>query len=206
MKARERKIHVKPILIDLPMPLLTPRLRLEPPKLGDGKAINDAVLSNIENIAKWMPWASPPPGVDESEEYARVAMAEFIQRKILAILIWDQQTGELLGSSGFHNINWEVPSFEIGYWIRGNAIGQGFIMETVNALTRYAFQTLGARRVAIHCDKDNHKSRAVPEKLGFDLEGVLRNNALKVDSRTPRDTLVFSRVDLVGLPPLEVHW
>ena len=197
---------MKPILIDLPLPLLTPRLRLEPPKIGDGKAINDAVLSNIENIAKWMPWANPPPSAEQSEEYARNAIAEFTQRKILAMLIWDRHTGQLIGSSGLHNIDWDVPRFETGYWLRKESLGQGFAMEAVNALARYAFQGLNAKRLAIHCDKDNHNSRSIPEKLGFDLEGTLRNYFLKPGTNRPRETLVYSRIDLNGLPKLDVQW
>ncbi len=153
-----------------------------------------------------MPWANPAPDVTMSEEFARTAAAEFAERKTLVILIWNRQTDQLLGSSGFHDIKWEIPSFETGYWLRKEAIGQGYIVEAVNALTRYAFQFLGAKRLAIHCDKDNFKSRAVPEKLGFDLEGVLRNHCLKVNSKELRDTFIYSRVNLEGLPDLHVRW
>ncbi|MES2744683.1 MAG: GNAT family N-acetyltransferase [Bdellovibrionota bacterium] len=190
----------------LPLPILSPRLRLEPPRIGDGKWINEAVLSNIENISQWMPWAKPVPDVETSEEFVRSAVTDFAARTTLVMLIWNRHTGQLLGSSGFHEINWDVPSFETGYWLRGDALGQGYVVEAVNALTRYAFQVLGAKRLAIHCDRDNFKSRAVPETLGFNLDGVLRNHLLKVDRKELRDTFIYSRIDLDGLPELDVDW
>jgi ribosomal-protein-alanine N-acetyltransferase len=84
--------------------------------------------------------------------------------------------------------------------------GKGFITEAVNAVTRYAFQVLGARRVEIRCDSENTKSANVPHRLGYELEGKFRNDNLKCHNKGTRDTLVFSRVDLNELPPLDVEW
>ena len=56
--------------------------------------------------------------------------------------------------------------------------------ETVAALTRAAFETEGVRRVEIHCDIDNGPSAAIPRKLGFTLETIL-----KVE---PMDKLVWA--------------
>jgi len=86
-----------------------------------------------------------------------------------------------------------VPRFEIGYWRRAGEEGQGWITEAVSTLARFAFDDLGARRVEIRMSSDNHKSRAVAERCGFTLEGVLRQEALDVRGR-PRDTAVYARV------------
>ncbi|MCV5942231.1 GNAT family N-acetyltransferase, partial [Escherichia coli] len=43
---------------------------------------------------------------------------------------------------------------------------------------RYAFDDLGAKRIAIHADSTNQKSRAVAERCGYEFEGELRNERL----------------------------
>lgn len=66
--------------------------------------------------------------------------------------------------------------------------------EAVQGITAFAFEELKARRVEIRCDPQNVKSRAIPERLGFVLEGILRNDLLSVDGKELRDTCVFAKV------------
>jgi RimJ/RimL family protein N-acetyltransferase len=79
----------------------------------------------------------------------------------------------------------------VGYWIRPDAAGQGHVTEAVRLLSVLAFGPLDARRVEIRCDALNLKSRAVAERCGFTLEGILRQDALGVDGQ-PRDTAVYA--------------
>ena len=80
----------------------------------------------------------------------------------------------------------------IGYWCASNKVGHGYITEAVLALTEFAW-SLGFVRVEIRCDAKNLRSRAVAERAGFALEGVLKNV-----SRTPQgvlqDICVFAQV------------
>jgi RimJ/RimL family protein N-acetyltransferase len=96
-----------------------------------------------------------------------------------------------------HRIDWAVPKFEIGYWVRTPLAGQGYVSEMVHALRAMAFETLNAERVEIRCDNANERSWRVAERCGFTLEGVLRR-----DSRAPdgsvRDTRVYARVRAAG--------
>ena len=100
-----------------------------------------------------------------------------------------------------HRIDWSVPRFEIGYWRRSGEQGRGVVSEAVRALARFAFDQLGARRVEIRMSSDNARSRAVAERCGFTLEGVLRQDSLDVRGR-PRDTVVYARVRGVEEPAL----
>jgi ribosomal-protein-serine acetyltransferase len=63
---------------------------------------------------------------------------------------------------------------EIGYWIDGDAEGKGLAIEACRSIIAYAFSDLGLRRVQIRCANENHRSRAIPEKLGFREEGIIR--------------------------------
>jgi ribosomal-protein-serine acetyltransferase len=92
------------------------------------------------------------------------------------------------------NTNWHVPKFEIGYWIDTRYSGNGYMTEAVQGITSFAFNELKARRVEIRCDSRNVKSRAIPERLGFTLEGVLKNDDISVDGNGLRDTCVYAKV------------
>ena len=199
-------MQMKPILLDLPMSITTERLILRPPQPGDGPELNAAIIESFDDLNRWMPWAKTRPSVDESEEIVRRAYARWILREEFQISIFDRTTGKLAGSTGLHRINWDVPSFEIGYWARTSFAGKGYITESTNALTRFAFQFLKAKRVEIRCDSTNQKSIAVAKRLGFELEGCLRNGGTSTNGTGPRDTSVFSLLTDAALPPLKVSW
>ena len=64
--------------------------------------------------------------------------------------------------------------------------------EAVQGITDFAMRELKARRIEIRCDSLNTKSRAIPEKLGFALDGILKNDSVSVDGNL-RDTCIYSK-------------
>ncbi len=60
-----------PILRDLPVPIVTPRLLLRDLRPGDGAEQNAAVLESFASLSPWMAWARERPTLDESESYVR---------------------------------------------------------------------------------------------------------------------------------------
>lgn len=165
-----------PILLNFPEQLETARLILRPPRPGDGAVINAAVLESINELRPWMPWAANTPTDDDSETWCRNAHAKFVTRAELPMTLYLKESGTFVGGSGLHRIEWKVPRFEIGYWVRTSLAGKGYISEAVETLTNFAFESLSARRVEIRMDDRNDRSWRVAERLGFQLEGILRND------------------------------
>lgn len=186
-----------PVLIDVPERLDGERTLLFAPRAGLGAEMAVVITQSLSHLRPWMPWAQDAPTAESSELVVRRMQADFITRRDLCFQIYarraDGSPGRLLGGTGLHRIDWTVRRFEIGYWIRPEAAGQGHVSEAVRLLTALAFDVLGARRVEIRCDPRNVKSRAVAERCGFELEGVLRNNVLGVDGHA-RDTCVYARI------------
>lgn len=201
---------MKPILLNLASQIITPHMRIRPPQIGDGGIVNAAVLETFDKLHKMMPWAKTRPSIEDSEEYVRQAAANWILKKdeepYLPLFMFDKKNNEFIGGTGYHHINWEVPCLEIGYWIRDSYSGKGLMTEAVNALTRYAINQLGAKRIEIRCDKDNLQSKKVPERLGFQLETKLVSNRISITSGKISDTLIFVRHNLDKLPDLDVFW
>ncbi|KQV86503.1 MULTISPECIES: GNAT family N-acetyltransferase [unclassified Roseateles] len=190
-------MSLDPLLIDIPERLDGERTVLLMPRAGVGAELAVVITQAISHLRPWMPWAQEAPTAESSEMVVRRMQADFIARRDLCFHIYarraDGSPGRLLGGTGLHRMDWAVRRFEIGYWIRPEAAGQGHVSEAVRLLTGLAFDVLSARRVEIRCDPRNVRSRAVAERCGFELEGILRNEALGVDGH-PRDTCVYARV------------
>ena len=193
-----------PVLRSLPMPIKTNRLEIRPAIPGEGKKINAAIVASHPELRQWMPWAIDLPTIEDSEERIRKNQAEWILRSNLNLSIF--LNGAYLGGTGYHRLDWQVPCFEIGYWVRSDMVGQGVVTETVSALTSYAIRELGARRLEIRCDALNKSSSNVARRCGFELEACLRRQALKPGTDELRDTEVYVRFDDLGLPDVGVSW
>ncbi|WP_456278436.1 GNAT family N-acetyltransferase [Bacillus sp. AK128] len=185
---------MKPVLLDFPSEFTSERLLIRMPLPGDGKVVHDAVIASREELKPWLPFAQKDQTVEQVEENIREAHAKFLLREDLRLLVFDKKTGEFIASSGLHRIDWDVPKFEIGYWIDRRYSGKGYMTEAVEAITRFSFDILKARRVEIRMDSRNERSRAIPERLGYVLEGILRNDDLAVDGSGIRDTCVYAMV------------
>lgn len=190
-------MSVDPLLLDIPERLGGERTVLLAPRAGLGAEMAVVITQSLAHLRPWMPWAQDAPSAESAELVVRRMQADFMARRDLCFQIYarrpDGSAGRLLGGTGLHRIDWAVRKFEVGYWIRPEAAGQGHVSEAVRLLTVLAFGPLDARRVEIRCDTRNTRSRAVAERCGFALEGVLRCDSLGVDGR-PRDTCVYAQV------------
>lgn len=181
----------KAILRDFPDHLETERLILRAPRPGDGAAGNEAIRESARELQPWMPWANPLPTPEDTEEVYRRMAAQWLTRESLPLILLRKEDGLFVGGSGLMCRDWNVPFFEIGYWVRTSLQGQGYITEAVLAQTRFAFDVLGARRIEIRCDARNTRSARVAERAGYTLEGRLRHFARAVDG-TLADILIYA--------------
>lgn len=187
-------MEMSSILIEFPERIETDRLYIRPCMVGDGEIIHQAIAASKQELEQWMPWARKAQTTEEVEIGIREAIAEFILRKDFRLNIFRREDDVFIGSTGFHRINWDVRKFEIGYWCDSRHTKNGYITETTEALTKFAFDHFKANRVEIRCDPLNSGSRKIPEKLGFVLEGILRKDSLSADGTVLRDTCVFAKI------------
>ncbi len=181
------------MLLDFPDHFETDRLLLRAVRPNDGRAIYEAVAASLEHLRAWMPWALPNPTPDDSELYARQAAARWLRREELNFMVIRRSDGLLAGQCGLHHIYWDVPCFEMGYWLRTSCEGQGYMTEAVCGLTAFAFETLGAARIEIRVETLNTRSRLVAERAGYMREGHLRHNRRSTDGALA-DTFVYAKL------------
>ncbi|MGO4548503.1 GNAT family N-acetyltransferase [Paenibacillus sp. 2TAB23] len=186
-------LNVNPLLLPIPEHVESSRLLIRAPLWGDGDQLNNAVIESRTELLPWMPWAEHIPTVEDSELVIRRARLKYLERTDLMLLLFLKDTGQLIGSSGLHRMDWEARKFEIGYWVRTSCSGMGYISEAVEAITDFAIHELAANRIEIRCDARNMRSAKVAERNGYTREGILRKEKAAVDGSL-RDTMVFAKV------------
>lgn len=185
---------MEPILRDFPDKFNTERLTIRCPMPGDGPPLYEAVIESLAEIRPWLPWAMGNQTIEQTEANVRRGYARFLNREDLWLLLFLKDTDICIGGSGLHRIDWEVPKFEIGYWLRTSYVGQGYMTEAVAGITDFAFETLGAKRVEIRCDALNERSASVARRLNFEHEGTLHQESRHHISGKLRDTLIFAKI------------
>ncbi|WP_245833157.1 GNAT family N-acetyltransferase [Oceanobacillus timonensis] len=182
------------MLLMFPDQFETERLIIRAPKPEDWKPIYTAMQASINELRPWLPFARKEQTEIGVQKTTKEAYLNFLSREDLRFHAFDKETGEFVISTGLHRINWDVRKFEIGYWIDTKHRGNGYVTEVVTGLTAFAFRELRANRVEIRCDPQNMKSKAVAERAGFELEGILRNDVIEENGEL-RDTCVFAVIE-----------
>ncbi len=116
-----------PILMDFPYSFETDRLTISGPLPGDGKELHAAVFESLDELRPWMPWAMNMLNEKQYEARVREGRLKFLSREDLWLMLLLKGTKTIIGTSGLHRINWDVPRFEIGYWVRTSYAGKGYI-------------------------------------------------------------------------------
>ena len=170
------------------------RVLVRPYRESDALALQQAVTESREHLRPWMPFYNEHQTVEASRDWIIHTMAQWLLREVISLSMWDVADPDCyLGGIGIHPHDWDIGSFEIGYWLRASAEGHGYVTEAARLLTDFCFTELHANRVAIRCDERNLRSAAVPRRLGFTQEARLRNDSPATDGSL-RTTLVFSLV------------
>lgn len=191
-----------PLLEDVPERIETGRLILRMARGDDAATLNGAVCESLDDLRVYMPWAQSAPTLAQSHADCRRMQAKFLLREDLAMFMFvrraDGSEGAFIGGTGLHRISWIVRRFELGYWCRTSEQGRGYVTEAAQALTRFAFEQLRARRVEVRMDDENERSWKVAQRAGFAFEGVLRSDSLN-PLGVARDTRLYA---LTGAGPL----
>ncbi len=170
------------MLYTLPDQLETERLILRPYRAGDGAAYYEVCQRNREHL---LPFEAGNPALDvytleQAEILVRHFAAEWAARNALFVGAWEKTTGSFAAQVYIGPVDWELPEFEIGYFVDVAHQGQGFVTEAVKAVLGWLFGDMRAHRVRLGCNEVNERSWRVAERCGFVREGHLRQTRKQV--------------------------
>ncbi len=132
----------------------------------------DLVDKNRSPLREWLPWVDTNVSVGDTRGFIKNARDQYACNTGLVSGIWYRN--RIIGVIGFNSIDWQNRIAQIGYWLDTGQRGNGFVTRACSALIDYAFDELELNRIEIHCAVGNTKSRAIPERLGFSQEGLVR--------------------------------
>jgi RimJ/RimL family protein N-acetyltransferase len=140
----------------------------------DVSLLKKAIDESLEHLRPWMPWAhAEPESLHQKVERLRLFRGKFDLGQDFYYGVFNPKETKVLGATGLHTHLGENVR-EIGYWLHKDYTKQGYATEASAALVKVAFEIEDVLRVEIHCDPCNLSSAAIPKRLGFKNEGVLR--------------------------------
>jgi RimJ/RimL family protein N-acetyltransferase len=170
----------------------------DPPLAADGVVLRPLAETDApwivaacdsEEMARWLPHIPSP--------YREQDALDFIRR---AGLVWKDGThapfavadesGAGLGAIELRFFPGDREIAELGYWLRPQMRRHGVMTTAVLLVARWAFGSLGVRRLQVTADPENLASQRVAERAGFSREGLLRSWIATPMRR--RDALIFS--------------
>lgn len=137
------------------------------------------VESNRNHLREWLPWVD---SITSSHQYFPIIYAwlkQYADHNGLYAGI--RFKGKLVGVISLNSIDWNNQQTSLGYYLGKGYEGKGIMTKTVQAILFYIFLHLHLHRVEVRCGVHNKKSRAIPERLGFKQEGVIRDGEFLYD-------------------------
>jgi len=183
---------VHKMLLEIPESITAERIYLRGYESGDGRWYHAMSQKNRAHLARYE--ADNVVMSIESEEDAEVVVrelaAEWRARNCFFMGAFDRATDEFVAQVYVGPVNWNLPEFEIGFFVDKDHEGQGYVTEAVKAALGFIFEHLGAHRVRLECDDTNERSWRVAERCGMVREGHIRENKKNADG-TLSGTLHF---------------
>jgi len=175
-------------------------LAVSPITLADGRVrLEPLGLQHVEGLKRaaadgelWTIRVTSVPDPDDTRGYIERALQAFAEGHRLAFAVLDSRSGEVIGSSSYHDIVPAVERLEIGYtWYAKSRQRTHINASAKLLLMTHAFEALGAKLVGWRTDNFNFASQRAIERLGARKDGVLRHHAVRRDG-TIRDTVMYS--------------
>jgi ribosomal-protein-serine acetyltransferase len=153
--------------------VLSPGLRLELLEPRHAEALFRATDENRAHLRQWLPWVDGTTSPADSLAFIHATQQQFAENRGFQTAL--VTGGEIAGMIGHIGIDWPHRATALGYWLAEKHQGRGFMTLACRVYVDHAFGQLGLNRMEIRAATENRRSRAIPERLGFRLEGVVRD-------------------------------
>lgn len=165
---------------------------MEPPVLSTKHLVLRCVTSADEDaiveacndplIAQYL-WFPVPYTHEDARKFIADSSVDWAEDTTYGFGFYEASTGQLAGTCALMPVLRGVV--ELGYWTAPAYRNGGFTTEAVHRLCQWGFDELPIHRIEGWVMVGNESSRAVARKIGFELEGMLRQRAYRRGQ--PRD-------------------
>jgi len=161
------------------------RLVIRKYEKGDGKELF-ALLERNDNrnfLKEHVDEASDVKSLNDAEVRVRKLSADWVARNRFVMGVWAKKKNEFIGNIWIEPKKWEVPSFEVGYYLDQGYTGKGLATEAVKRSIEFIFEELNAHKVILITRDTNEQSYKLAERLKLKKEGHFRESNKDGDHR-----------------------
>ena len=134
------------------------------------------IARNKAYLKVWLTWLDAVQDSSDISSFIASRLCQFYKGESLHETIFYKN--KVAGVLGFNSIDRVNGIGYVGYWLGEEFAGKGIMTLAVHDLIVLGFDYFSLQRIDIRCAEENMKSRAIPERLGFSNEGVIRNAQL----------------------------
>ena len=142
--------------------------------VSDAEELFTLTMSSKEYLKEWLGWLDYTKTVEDTNEFIKGTLNGMVEiggyPKSTAIIY----KGQIAGTIGFNEVSAANKIGFIGYWLGEEFQGKGIMTKVCKEFIDYGFSELRLNRIEIRAAAENSKSRAIPERLGFTMEGKIR--------------------------------
>jgi len=131
---------------------------------------NDAVMKYLD-IARF-------ESIADAEKMVQTVSESYDNETGINWGIVEKHSNNFIGYFGFWRMIPEHCRAEIGYALKPEYWGRGYMYETINRMVRFGFKNMNLHSIEANVNPDNDKSKKVLEKIGFKKEAYFRENYL----------------------------
>jgi len=163
-------------------------VRLEPLEPVHAAALADAARDG----RLWELWFTSVPRPEETSDYIANALEGQGAGHMLPWAVRLEGTGEIVGTTRYHDIVREIDRVEIGWTWYGARVQRSHVNTACKLLLlTHAFDALGCAVVGLRTDRFNARSQRAIEALGAQRDGIIRHHQARRDG-TARDSVMYS--------------
>lgn len=142
--------------------------------MDDSEQLFDAVSRNRAHLSPWLNWVGKTTKVEHSRQFIEQSLQQ--QKESVAMGIFYEN--KLIGGIGMHQWDRDIKRAQVGYWLDKTYEGKGIMHKSLEYFISMLFEKIGLNKIEIHFVPGNKRSARVAEKLGFRMEGVIRQGIL----------------------------
>jgi N-acetyltransferase len=166
---------------------------------GYGVRLEPLTLEHEQDLVRaasdgelWKLWFTTVPFPDTFLPYLETALAGQETGHMLPWIVLDNSSGEVIGTTRYHDIVTEIDRVEIGYTWYAKSRQRSHVNTACKLLLlEHAFDQLGCKVVGLRTDNFNFRSQRAIEGIGAKKDGVIRHHAARKNG-TVRDTVMYS--------------
>lgn len=175
-------------------------VKLKPLELSDLPGILET--GNYPEI--WSHMSTTIEKKEDVNKFVENALKAKNEKTEFPFVIVDKQSGDIIGSTRFMDIDDKHQRLEIGYtWLTPAYWRTAINTNCKYLLLLYSFEHLHLQRVQIKTDHENIRSQKAIERIGATKEGILRNHMIRKDGTT-RHTVMYS-ITIEEWPQVKKH-